>query len=77
MEGDEKRVRCFGLPRRRGEEAHLARRRREEEVGEGNGNKWTRVLDEAVNGRRWGAVATRAKELAAAARQSARHSGGS
>jgi len=40
VEGDEKRVRCFGLPRRRGEEAHLARRRqRGEDGGDGNGNK--------------------------------------
>jgi len=40
VEGDEKRVRCFGLPRRRGEEAHLARRRqRGEDGGDGNGSK--------------------------------------
>jgi len=41
VEGDEKTVRCFGMPRRRGEEAHLTRpRRRREEGGDGNGSKW-------------------------------------
>ena len=44
VERDEKRVRCFGLPRRRGEEAHLARRRRRRSGrrgGDGNGSKGT------------------------------------
>ena len=44
VESDEKRVRCFGLPRRRGEEAHLARRRRRRSGrrgGDGNGSKGT------------------------------------
>ena len=43
VERDEKRVRCFGLPRRRGEEAHLARRRRRSgrRGGDGNGSKGT------------------------------------
>ena len=40
VERDEKRVRCFGLPRRRGEEAHLARRRSGRRGGDGNGSKW-------------------------------------
>ena len=41
VESDEKRVRCFGLPRRRGEVAHLARPRRQrgEDGGDGNGSK--------------------------------------
>ena len=39
VESDEKRVRCFGLPRRRGEEAHLARRRWSgRRGGDGNGS---------------------------------------
>ena len=41
VESDEKRVRCFGLPRRRGEEAHLARRRSGRRGGDGNGSKGT------------------------------------
>ena len=41
VEGDEKRVRCFGLPRRRGEEAHRTRPRRREEGGDGNGSEST------------------------------------
>ena len=41
VERDEKRVRCFGLPRRRGEEAHLARRRSGRRGGDGNGSKGT------------------------------------
>ena len=42
VEVNENTVRCIGLSRRRGEEAHLARRRRQwEEVGDGNGGKWS------------------------------------
>ena len=41
VERDEKRVRCFGLPRRRGEEAHLARRRSGRRGGDRNGSKGT------------------------------------
>ena len=40
VEGDEKGVQCFGLPRRRGEEAHLALRRGGRRGGDGNGSKW-------------------------------------
>lgn len=44
VEVNENTVRCIGLSRRRGEEAHLARRLRRrqwEEAGEGNGGKWS------------------------------------
>ena len=41
MEGDEKTVGCFGLPRRRGEEAHRTQPRRREEGGDGNGSEST------------------------------------
>lgn len=53
VEVNENTVRCIGLSRRRGEEAHLARRRRQwEEVGEGNGGKVEGVFFSALSQKR-------------------------
>ena len=53
VEINENTVRCIGLSRRRGEEAHLARRRRQwEEEGEGNEGKVEGVFFSALSQKR-------------------------